>query len=298
MGRRLAVHAGPHRQALIAAVLALACGSATAAPKSKPAKVQFEAGVAAYKTNDYAGASTAFGKSFAIEADVETLFAWAQAERKQGHCDKASELYVKLLAGKLPAANKTVVQGQLDECKRILDDETAAKAAAAKAEANAAANAAAKAAAKTQADADAQAKAQAAKPTPPAPHVDAPAVVQPTPEPIEPTPEGPKPWFKDALGDTLVGAGLISGGIGVAMLISGHSAEQSSHTATDYASFKAFDDKAKSRGKVGVIAGAAGAALIVGGVIRYATRSTTEEHTTITGWLDSKAGGFAVTGAF
>jgi hypothetical protein len=281
MGRRFAVHAGPHRQALIAAVLAFACGSATAAPKSKPAKVQFEVGVAAYKADDYAAASTAFGKSYAIEADVETLFAWAQAERKQGHCDKASDLYVKLLASKLPAANKAVVRGQLDECKRILDDEAAANAAAA---------------AKAKADADAQAK---PKPTPP--HVDPeahgqPAVVQPPPEPT-PRAEGAKPWYKDALGDTLVGAGLISGGIGVAMLISAHSSEQSSHSATDYATFKSLDDKAKSRGKIGVIAGAAGAALIVGGVIRYATRST-EERTTVTGWLDDHTGGFAVAGSF
>lgn len=281
MGRRFAVHAGPHRQALIAVVLALACGSATAAPKSKAAKVQFEVGVAAYKASDYPAASTAFSKSYAIEADVETLFAWAQAERKQNHCDKASDLYVKLLAGKLPAANKKVVQGQLDECKRILDDEAAASAAAA---------------AKARADADAQAKAQAPKPTPQPPHVEQPAIVQQPPEPPTPAPEA-KPWFKDALGDTLVGAGLISGGIGVAMLISAHSAEQSSHTAPDYATFKSFDDRAKSRGKVGVIAGAAGAALIVGGVIRYATRST-EERTTVTGWLDAHTGGLAVAGSF
>ena len=277
MGRRFAVHAGPHRQALIAVVLVLACGSASAAPKSKPAKMQFEAGVAAYKTNDYAGASAAFSKSYAIEADVETLFAWAQAERKQGHCDKATDLYVKLLAGKLPAANKTVVKGQLDECKRILDDEAAA-------------------AAKAQADADAAAKAQAAKPLPPTAHDEEPVALTPEPTPT-PTPAGPKPWYKDALGDTLVGAGMISGGIGIGMLLSGHAAEQSSHTAPDYATFKSLDDKAKSRGNIGVIAGVAGAALIVGGVIRYATRST-EEKTTITGWLDTHTGGLAVAGSF
>ena len=54
MGRRLAVLAGPHRQALIA-LLAIAAPAA-AAPKSRAAKVQFDKGVAAYKKSDFAAA--------------------------------------------------------------------------------------------------------------------------------------------------------------------------------------------------------------------------------------------------
>lgn len=293
MGRRFAVHAGPHRQALIAAALVLACGAATAAPKGKAAKVQFEAGVAAYKANDYPGASVAFGKSFALEPDVETLFAWAQAERKQSHCDKASELYVKLLAMKLPAANKAVVKGQLDECKRILADEKATEDAAARAAQAANAKAAEDAKAAEEAKAAANAKHQpderAAESRP--------ASVQPLPP--EPVTETTQPWFKDPLGDTLVGLGVIGVGIGTVMLIASHSAAQDSSSAPTIDAFKVLDDKAKSRGTIGLVAGAGGAALIVAGVIRYATRSTGSEHATVTGWLDGHAGGgLAITGGF
>ena len=119
MERRFAVHAGSYRQALIVAIM-LVAAPALGAPK-RAGKKEFERGVAAYQKSDYAAASTAFGKSFAAESDAETLFAWAQAERKQNHCDKASDLYAKLLAMDLPAENKSVIKGQIAECQAILD---------------------------------------------------------------------------------------------------------------------------------------------------------------------------------
>ena len=274
MERRFAVHAGAHRQALTAlAAVLLAASPVAAAPKGRAAKAQFDKGVAAYGKGDYATASLAFGKSYALEVDVETLFAWAQAERKQGHCDKASELYVTLLAAKLPAQNKAVVQSQLDECKKILDDEQAQAAAAARVET----------------------PPPAAPPEPaPPPHVDAPApdLTVHASAPTE------SPWYKDPAGDTLVVLGLAGVAVGGVMLMSASSASSDSKTAATYDQFKALDDKAKSRGMVGVIAAGAGAALILGGVIRYATRSSSTEATTVTGWLDPHSSGIAITGGW
>ncbi len=119
MERRLAVHARTYRQALIAIVVAAT--PVAAAPKSGPAKVAFDEGLAAYQQEAWATASAAFGKSYAFEADTETLFAWAQTERKQGHCDKALELYEKLLAAKLPEENKAAVATMRDECRAIIN---------------------------------------------------------------------------------------------------------------------------------------------------------------------------------
>ena len=53
-------------------------------------------------------------------SDVETLFAWAQAERQLGNCQKASELYDKLLEMDMPAENKQAVRDKLEECKAQL----------------------------------------------------------------------------------------------------------------------------------------------------------------------------------
>ena len=124
MERRVAVHARPHRQALtrvlVAAVLA-SSGLAVAAPKTPKAKAAFAAGVKAYQKGNYGLASQQLERSFTLERDVETLFAWAQTERQLDHCDKASELYVKILAFDLPAENKQAVQAKLDECKALVD---------------------------------------------------------------------------------------------------------------------------------------------------------------------------------
>ena len=76
--------------------------------------------MAAYTSNDYAMAGEALGQSYALEPDVETLFAWAQTERKLERCDKASELYGKLLAYDLPDENKAAIRTKLEECKAII----------------------------------------------------------------------------------------------------------------------------------------------------------------------------------
>ncbi|MDQ3366993.1 MAG: hypothetical protein M3680_16340, partial [Myxococcota bacterium] len=123
MERRLAVHARSTRHALTACVAIgalFASAPALAAPRSKGAKAAFDRGVAAYEQSDYAGAARALRQSFDLEPDVETLFAWAQAERQQDRCDNAIALYNKLLAFDLPAENRQVVLTKLDECTAII----------------------------------------------------------------------------------------------------------------------------------------------------------------------------------
>ncbi|CAN5219860.1 hypothetical protein BH11MYX1_BH11MYX1_05190 [soil metagenome] len=301
MGRRLAVHAGSQRQALTAlgVLLALATPALVgAAPRRRAAKVQFARGVAAYRGDDYAAASSAFGKSYAVEADVETLFAWAQAERKLGHCDKASDLYGKLLVSKLPAANKTVVKGQLEECKRIIADDLAAskaaadKATAERAEADRARQAEADRAAKADADHEARVAAERAA------QADAHRSIDEPPR-SAPAPSHGSAWYKDGLGDTLVVLGISGAGLGVAMLMSSHAAERDSkNPSLTYDQFIKLDDRATSRGTLGVISASVGGAAIVLGLVRYATRSTGDETPNVTGWLAPTGGGLAVARRF
>lgn len=262
MERRLAVHARAHRQALIVAV-ALASTPALAAPKSGPAKKEFERGVKAYTASDYDTAADAMGKSYGLEKDPETLFAWAQAERKLDNCDKALELYNELLGFDLPAENKQVIETQIGECKQIL--------------------------------ADKQKPAEPASEPAPPPEHHAVADEQPPPPPAA---EGGHAWWKSPVGDGLVivgVAGLVVGGV---KLSSAASADSSKSNATSYADFQKFSKKADSDGKLGVIAAGAGGACVVLGVIWYATHRGHHEHQ-VTGWLGpSGGGGLAVTGGF
>lgn len=270
MERRFAVHAGAHQQkvstrgvALVAAVV-FATTPALAAPKAGEARVQFDRGVAAYTKGDYAAAAEALGASFVLEPDPETLFAWAQTERKLGHCDRAIDLYGKLLEMDLPAENKQAVQAQIDECKVIIAEQQPTTTSVAPADPPPVA-------------ADAQA------PSPP-----------PEPEPVL-APEG-RAWWKDPIGGALVGAGVAGIGLGVVFLVQARSAYRDKDAAMTYPEYEVLADRADSRGRLGVIATVAGSALVAAGIVWYVTRKPTEPA--LTTLVLPSGGGLAVTGRF
>ena len=250
MELRFRVLAGADRQMTrVLLLVAILAGSASAAPKNKEARKEFEQGVAAYQKGDYVGAAEAFARSNIIEPDAETLFAWAQSERKLDHCDKATDLYNKLLEMDMPAENKEAVRVQIDECKAILE---------------------------------------AQKPPPP-------PEPEPTPTPA-PNPEG-RVWWKDPVGGALVGAGAVGLGLGVVFLVQGSSADKDKMSATNYDDYVKHNERATSRGQLGVISLVAGGALITTGVVWYVTQKKSPS-TTVTGWLDGHGGGLAVSGGF
>lgn len=266
MERRLAVHARtPRRQEvrswLVIGAL-LASVPAVAAPKSKAARAAFDRGVAAYQANDYAAASEALGQSYKLEPDLETLFAWAQSERQQNKCDTAVELYEQLLEYDMPAENKDAVRTMLDECKTIL-------------------------AQKQPAIVEQPAEPPRVEPPPEEP--------RPREEPA-PRPEGRSPWWKDPIGDALTVGGVVALGVGGYFLYSGKQAEDKS--LENVSQFEEQQDKAESHGRIGVILSITGGALVVGGVVRYLTRSSGGERATVTGWATSDGGGLAAFGRF
>jgi hypothetical protein len=276
--RRFAVHAGSHRQALIAAFL-VSAATAQAAPKDKDAKKMFDRGVAAYSKGDYAAAAAAMSESYAKEGDPETLFAWAQAEKKLGHCSNAVELYNTLLGFDLPAENKKVIQGQLAECKQATgasDDKP-----------------------KEPEPKDKKPEKKAEKPD------KAPVVAQEEPAHAEPAREEPlrdqpapsaegKPWWKDPVGDTLLATGIVGLGVGTVMLVSAHSADSDKTMAGSYTAYANDLSTAHDRGLYGVVGLVAGGALVTGGIVWYATHQH-HEHAAVTGWIGPTGGGVALT---
>lgn len=273
MEQRFTLHARADRKmnrvAATLAILAFASSSAVAAPKKKAARAEFDKGVAAYTSGDYAGASEALGKSFELEADAETLFAWAQTERKLDHCDKAIELYDKLLTMKLPEENKEAVRVSIEECKAIIA---------------------------------AQKPAEPAPPPEPQPEEPdkAPPIVDTKPErsPSPPAKEGSSSRFADPVGGVLTGLGLVGVGVGVVFMIQGSAADKDKASAGSYNEYESLADKAESRGLYGVIGLAAGGALLVGGIIRYATVGGSKSENTVSGWVAPSGGGFALSGRF
>jgi tetratricopeptide (TPR) repeat protein len=295
--RRLAVLARGNTQALIRhhrrpgawlIVLALVslASSADAKPKRRDAKVAFDRGVAAYQKGNFEAASEALGKSFDLERDVDTLFAWAQSERKLEHCDKASDLYEKLLTFNLPAANKSAVELKLDECRKIIGQQKP------KAE---------------PAPGEPVPVSGPGDPKPPSvqepPLRSADGVIPPEPPP---QPGDPQPtvrvWYKDPVALGLVGGGIVATGVGTAFLISARALSNDAKAGTKagktYDEVQDLNDKATSRGTIGLITTAAGGALLVGGLVWIAThRGSTEQR--VAGWLSPDGGGgLAVAGVF
>jgi tetratricopeptide (TPR) repeat protein len=245
------------------AIALCAAGSAAAAPKSKAARAEFDKGVAAYQKQDFAAASAALGRSYALEADTETLFAWAQSERQLGNCDKAIELYQKLLARELPSENAAAVRAKRDECTAII-------------------------ASQKKPDPE-----PVVEPEPKKPERE---VVPEIPE--RPPQAGKRPWWKDPLGDTLVLAGVGGLAVGGVFLFQAKKAESDSTSAANVDEFARLDARAQSRGKLGVIVGASGAVLVAAGILRYATRGGGESRAQVTGYFDGTGGGLVAFGRF
>ncbi len=289
MERGLAVHARAHevtgagsRKRALAGVIAVALLSSTsafAAPRKPAAKKEFDRGVAAYTKGNYAAASAALAKSFKLEADAETLFAWAQTERKLDHCDRAIELYTKLLRMNLPAANKQAVRVQVDECKAIL------------------------AAQKPEPEPE-----PVREPEPEPVRDPEPATMpssssesassSPAQEPlrVQASSEG-RAWWKDPVGGALVGIGLVGVGVGAVFLVQARAAEADKASAGTYDEFETLDDRARSHGRLGVIGLAAGGAFVAVGALWYATRGPSSSPA-LTGWVTPESSGLAVLGRF
>ena len=276
MERRFPVHARTH--ALIAAIV-MASSPVLAAPKSPASKKEFDRGVKAYSAGDYDAAADAMSKSYQLEKDPETLFAWAQAERKLDNCDKAIGLYKELLGYDLPPENKQVIQQNLSECKQALADKKKAPPADT-----------------TPPDASPpvdKADAAAPPPTPaPAPAPAAPVAAD------QPASEDDRAWWKDPVGDGLVIVGIGGLAFGGVKLMSASKADSDKAKATSYPDFLRLQKQAHDDGQLGVIAAGAGGGLVVLGILWYATHRDHHEHQ-VTGWIaPTGGGGIALTGGF
>lgn len=108
------------RTVFISVLLGLAVVGSASAVEAAPAKrtdaeAHFEAAAELYAREDYAEAAREFSIAYALDPRVDTLFAWAQAERLAKHDEEALELYERLLAGKLSNQQREAIEGLRDE---------------------------------------------------------------------------------------------------------------------------------------------------------------------------------------
>lgn len=106
-------------KALLVLLLVTRLAFAGDTPESADAKAYFSDGTAAFSRGDYAAASRAFAAGFEIEKWSGFLFAWAQSERKAGHCEKAVSLYSRFIATKPPDQVKEHALGWIKACNGV-----------------------------------------------------------------------------------------------------------------------------------------------------------------------------------
>jgi len=289
---RLAVLAGSNAQALtrcgargrawpLALAVVLVAGAADAKPRRRDARVAFDRGVSAYQKGNFEAASEALGKSFTLERDADTLFAWAQSERKLERCDKAIDLYEKLLTFNLPPANKSAVEQSLEECRATLKPKIEPLP-------------------EPRSEPIAQ-ESRPQAPTEPPRGAQAPAAtpVASTPPPGRDTLPAPRPWYKDPVALGLGGGGLVALGVGTGLLISAKALDSDSKAEKmDYQRALDLRDKARTRGNLGGATAAVGAAALIGAGVWVVLHRKSAESSTVTGWLAPDGGGLAVAGAF
>ncbi|HEX3759999.1 MAG TPA: hypothetical protein VHW23_14890 [Kofleriaceae bacterium] len=228
------------RAAILALLLAaLGAGRARAQPAldaaiAGDARAHWERGLAEHAAHRYQAASADFAACYRLEPRRECLFAWAQAARLSGDCETASELYRRYLQAELSPRQAEAARSQLAACEAQL-------------------------AARPAADHAAPATAPAAEPPPP-------ANVAPARPAAPPQSPPPAPWYHDAWGDALAGAGVVSLVTGAVLYAAArHNASSSAPT------YDAYADQLARAGRTrdwAVVALGAGTALLAGGIAR------------------------------
>jgi tetratricopeptide (TPR) repeat protein len=260
----------------------LVASAAEAKPRRRDAKIAFDRGVTAYQKGNFEAAADALGKSFSLERDVDTLFAWAQSERKLEHFDKAVELYEKLLTFNLPQANRTAVETNLEECRSMVAQQKVRPEPSADG--------------KTAEPIGTEPRPEQAPMSPPR-VTEQPAIA---PAPSSPSDASPPPraWYKDPIALGLGGVGVVATGVGIGLLISAKSLDSDSKAATDdYNRALDLRNKARLRGNIGGVTAAVGVGALIGAAVWVVMHRKSDERT-VTGWLVPEGGGLAVAGAF
>jgi hypothetical protein len=187
----------------------------------------------AFVAGDYARASAEFAAAYAAEPNPRYLYAQAQAERLAGNCAHALQLYDEFLALHPPEQAAADARANRARCS------TAAEA---------------------------------------TPEV----TTDPTPnesaagDPTQGPSDRPKPprdrsraWYRDPWGGALVGSGLFVGGIGVGLMINAARLDADAGDAPTEGAYETTRDDARLRQRFGLGTTIAGAALFVGGVVRW-----------------------------
>lgn len=223
-----------------------------------------------FSEGNFGDAAKLIEKAYLIEPVPELLFPWAQAEREQGNCRAAIDLYGRLL--------EEIPEGRMADSARnnmaLCEEEMPAEE---------------EAVAVIEDD----------------PLED--EYLEPEPEPeSEPAPATKtdkqpkaKQWYKDPAGGVLTGLGIVGVGAGTALLIVATGNANSAPDAPSLADYNSQSDSALTQRNAGAGVLSVGGALLVAGVIRYVlVAKKNKASATASVWTAPGSGGLVLSGRF
>ncbi len=250
--------------------LVLACGLAIAGtpahalPTDAEAKLHLEKGTELFKAGEFDAAIEEYKKGYERQEDPVFLYAWAQAELRQEHCAAAVKLYRKYLETNPPEMSAEAARQGILECADKL----------------------------------------AAEETPPAPADPATEPGDGRTAPIDDTPpQDAKPrqkkhWSRDPLAASLTGVGIAAVGAGVGVLVAG--IVEKKKASDTYGEFDDRQARARNMQIAGGVVLGVGAAVLVGGIVRFAILGARakKQKNGVAGFYTPGGGGLVLTGRF
>jgi tetratricopeptide (TPR) repeat protein len=250
--------------AALAIVLA-APRAADAGPKQE-ARAHVQRATKAHKAGDLEKALKELLAAYGLDPQPKLLYAIGQIYTKLGQCSDASDAYLRFLSSGTDARTAQVVKQAIDSCKPIAPAEPAKD-----------------------------------MEEPPPPPNEQPPPAKPEPQVVETEPPPPpkrvamgraaeppspppmsdrtKPWYRDVIGDVLVGGGVLSlvlGGFAYRAAITDLDTAESVKVK-DHERYTELVDGARTKWLAGVALASGGAVFVTAGVLRFMLRDNRTE---------------------
>jgi tetratricopeptide (TPR) repeat protein len=236
----------------LTALLVCAVAPHAFADGASEAKEHVEKATAAHKEGRWEDAKTELEAAYALDPQPQLLYALGQVHVKLGRCEEAITRYEEFLRTEPPQTARESASQAIVTCKVALAhaEARAQREAHANGEASSTATDASAAGAASTTTPDGTARDDKA------PDIDAAAVV--------------KPWYQErAVGWSLIGVGAASTLVGTLLYVRARSTLSDAEDAATYDEAARLVEDARRARMMSVVLGAAGIAMLAGGVVYY-----------------------------
>ncbi|RMH44069.1 MAG: hypothetical protein D6689_03340 [Deltaproteobacteria bacterium] len=217
-------------------------------PMDPRARAHLDRGLEHYRARDYEAAIREFRAGYAIDPRPELMFAIGQAERLSGDCASAIRAYREFLATDPPEPQAKAASAAIERCEVALGETG-------------------------WTSAEIPDRGPPAAPARPAGRVPAAApAAHAAPAPAAPAAapgDDRRPWYRDPIGATLLGAGATSAAVGIGLFVSSAAERRAAADAATYGEYERHLDAAQSRRTAAWVGVGVGAGLASAAAVRY-----------------------------